>query len=124
LDYAPNGARTHIRKYHTRVAELTSKIIEAEDRLIAKGISLAELKDHYNGPRWAMFSVWRPLKTVKRDPLALSDCRTFPKEDYVDFKVSFPSAGERKAIKKNVFWHVGVRDMCGIGFQISDLMKC
>ena len=107
LDYAPNGARAHIRKYHARVAELSSEIIEAEDRLLAKGISLAELKDHYNGPRWAMFSVWRPLKTVKRDPLALSDCRTFPKEDYVDYKVSFPSAGGEESHKEEVFLACG-----------------
>jgi hypothetical protein len=107
LDYAPNGARTHIRKYHARVTELTSAIIKAEDKLLAAGISLTGLKDHYDGPRWAMFSVWRPLKIVRRDPLALSDCRTFPKEDYVHFNVLFPSADGRESHKEEVFLAYG-----------------
>lgn len=94
LDYAPNGARTHLRKFHARTTELASDIIRAEDKLLASGISPGDLKDHYDGPRWAMFSVWRPLKPVRRDPLALSDCRTFPKEDYVDYNVLFPSAAK------------------------------
>jgi hypothetical protein len=91
LDYTPAGARTHLRKYHEKTAAFATGIIEAEDRLVAKGVHPSEIKDHYDGPRWAMFSVWRPLKTVKRDPLALSDCRTFPKEDYIDFHVLFPT---------------------------------
>lgn len=123
LDYAPKGARTHLRKYHTRVTELTSQIIEAEDKLLAKGILQMELKDHYDGPRWAMFSVWRPLKTVRRDPLALSDCRTFPKEDYVDFSVQFPSADGRRAIKRKCSWLMGRRSMLGIGSRIRGLMR-
>ena len=45
----------------------------------------------YDGPRWALFSIWRPLKTVRRDPLALSSTATFPKEDYVPFSVLFPT---------------------------------
>ncbi|KAN0098487.1 GA4 desaturase [Hyaloscypha variabilis] len=107
LDYAPSGAKTHIRRYHARVTELCSEIIEAEDRLLAKGVSPAELKDYYDGPRWAMFSVWRPLKTVRRDPIALSDCRTFPKDDYVDFNVLFPSAGGGESHKEEVFLAYG-----------------
>lgn len=91
LDYAPAGARTHIRKYHPRVSELAAAVIEAEDKLFAAGVSPADLPAKYDGPRWAMFSIWRPLKTVKRDPLALSDCRTFPKEDYVDYTVLYPT---------------------------------
>jgi len=107
LDYAPSGARTHIRKYHAKVTELCSEIIEAENRLLAKGVWPAGLKDHYDGPRWAMFSVWRPLKAVRRDPLALSDCRTFPKEDYVDFNVLFPSAGGAENHKEEVYLAYG-----------------
>jgi hypothetical protein len=107
LDYAPNGARTHIRKYHTRVTELASEIIKAEDKLLAKGISPSELKDHYDGPRWAMFSVWRPLKTVRRDPLAVSDCRTFPKEDYIPVNMLFPSADGGESHKEEVFLAYG-----------------
>lgn len=31
----------------------------------------------YQGPRYAMFSIWRPWETVRRDPLALMDTRGF-----------------------------------------------
>ena len=89
LDYAPSGARTHLRKFHPKTRHLAALIIQAEDMVLASGIPLSDLKDHYDDPRCAMFSVWRPLRTVHRDPLAISDCRAFPKEDYVPFRVLF-----------------------------------
>ena len=55
LDYAPGGARTHIRKYHPELTEAAKEIIEAEDKLEADGKAI---QDHYNesdGPRWALF---------------------------------------------------------------------
>jgi len=97
LDFAPNGARTHLRKFHTRTAKLAASIIEAEDKLLASGISPSDLPKYYDGPRWAMFSVWRPLKTVRRDPIALSDCRTFPKEDYIPLNIVLPTGTDGQA---------------------------
>ncbi|KAG4442099.1 hypothetical protein IFR05_002385, partial [Cadophora sp. M221] len=91
LDYAPAGARTHLRKYHPQTLEFARRIVEAEDRLLDSGVEPAEMGERYSGPRWAMFSIWRPLRTVRRDPLAVSDCRTFPLEDYVEFGVVFPT---------------------------------
>ncbi|KAH9213942.1 hypothetical protein DL95DRAFT_366448 [Leptodontidium sp. 2 PMI_412] len=91
LDYAPEGARTHLRKYHPRTREFAREVVDAEDRLLGAGVKLEEMGSRYDGPRWAMFSIWRPLKTVRRDPLALSDCRSFPVEDYVEFSVVFPT---------------------------------
>ena len=91
LDFSPAGARTHLRKYHAQTTKLAASIIEAEDALLASGIAPSDLKDHYDGPRWAMFSVWRPLKPVRRDPLALSDVSTFPTEDYVPYNIRFPT---------------------------------
>jgi hypothetical protein len=91
LDFAPAGARTHLRKYHPETLKRASAIIAAEDALLASGTKPEELGKKYNGPRWAMFSIWRPLKTVRRDPLALSSTATFPKEDYVPFSVLFPT---------------------------------
>ncbi|CZR56484.1 uncharacterized protein PAC_06372 [Phialocephala subalpina] len=96
LDLAPEGARTHLRKYHPKATELAQEIISAEDAILkSKGIELSEIgkNGNYTGPRWAMFSVWRPLKKVLRDPLAVGDCSTFPKGDYVDFDVLFPTIG-------------------------------
>lgn len=90
LDFSPRGARCHIRKYHSKVSSAAEKVIEAENRLLESGVQWDDLKDHYGGdqvdgrvPRFALFSIWRPLKTVYRDPLALSPCASFPESDYV-----------------------------------------
>jgi hypothetical protein len=91
LDFSPTGARTHLRKYHQKLAEAGSGVIAAEEKLIESGIMRKELTEQYNGPRWAMFSIWRPLKPVKRDPLAFADRRSFPKADYVPVKVVEPT---------------------------------
>jgi hypothetical protein len=94
LDYTPNGARTHIRHYHPKLTSAAAEIIKAEEHLLSKGLALRE---HYstspNCPRWALFSIWRPLKPVKRDPLGLGDIRSFTKEDFVPVNVKWPNLG-------------------------------
>ena len=94
LDYAPGGARTHIRKYHPKLKEATKDIIATEDKLEAEAKELKESYGESDGPRWALFSIWRPLKPVKRDPLALLDTRTVPDADYVPCDVKTPNLGE------------------------------
>ncbi|KAI1624984.1 hypothetical protein EDD37DRAFT_372541 [Exophiala viscosa] len=94
LDYAPNGARTHLRKYHPTMTTAAKEIIAAEDKLLAEGKSLRETyAESKLGPRWALFSIWRPLKRVHRDPLALGDARTFLERDYVPVIVKTPNLG-------------------------------
>ena len=39
----------------------------------------AEDAGSIDGPRYAAYSVWRPIKPVKRDPLAVADWRTTDK---------------------------------------------
>ncbi|KAM5436374.1 hypothetical protein MferCBS31731_005865 [Microsporum ferrugineum] len=83
LDLSPRGARYHIRKYHLEVACAAEQVIEAENRRLESGVQWDDLKDYYGEiPRFALFSIWRPLKTVCRDPLALSSCASFPESDY------------------------------------------
>jgi hypothetical protein len=48
-------------------------IIEAEDEAAASGAE-------YNGRRYAFYSVWRPLKMVTKDPLAVCDPNTIDRE--------------------------------------------
>jgi hypothetical protein len=94
LDFAPVGARTHIRLFHPIVTAAYAPIIAAEDRLLAANLPL---DTHYSSspgaPRWAIYSVWRPLKPIKRDPLALGDVRSFAEEDYVTIDVPAPTMG-------------------------------
>lgn len=100
LDYAPAGARTHIRLFHPIVTKACDPIIAAEDRLLAAGLALdAHYSTAASAPRWAIYSLWRPIKPVKRDPLAVGDARSFAKEDYVPIDVPAPTNGmdgERK----------------------------
>ena len=95
LDYSPVGARTHIRCFHPGLTEAAKGVVEVEDRLAEEGKGLEAYKDT-DGPRWALFSIWRPLKKVKRDPLALGDQRTFKPEDYVEVMVKTPYLGREE----------------------------
>lgn len=94
LDYAPNGARAHVRMYHPKLMEAAKDAIAAEDNLLAQGKALKDSYVNSEGPRWALYSIWRPLKPVKRDPLALGDTRTFADEDYVTVKIKTPNLGD------------------------------
>ncbi|KAM0269669.1 hypothetical protein ACHAQH_009668, partial [Verticillium albo-atrum] len=93
LDYSPDGARTHIRNFHPKTTEAAAEIIRVEDSLLAAGQDLRDSYKHSDGPRWALYSTWRPLKTVQRDPLAVLDYTTFREKDYVPVGVPTPSLG-------------------------------
>ena len=68
------GLRETVKYLRKDVAAEGKAAIEAEQ---------AGSKDF---PRYAAFSVWRPLKTVHRDPLALVDSRTIYPEDIAEAK--------------------------------------
>jgi hypothetical protein len=94
LDYTPSGARTHLRKFHPKFTEAAADIIKAEDALLAEGKDLKTNYKESNGPRWAIYSIWRPLKTVRRDALAVSDQRAVQLDDYVPTVMKFPYLGQ------------------------------
>lgn len=76
IDYSPDGARQIIRNVRGDVVESAKDIIEAEDAAVAAGKDVA----FYDGRRYGMFSVWRPLKKVERDPVAICDPNTIDME--------------------------------------------
>ena len=98
-DYSPVGSRNLLRAMppsfyedngcaHTVTAaeqnmffDLRNEILEAEGRAMRESgcASHAEWDGaNYDGPRWAHFSIWRPIEPVQRDPLALLDpCSLF-----------------------------------------------
>jgi hypothetical protein len=57
----------------------------------------ASLKDG----KWQLLNVWRPLKTIRRDPLAVSDSNTIPYSDQhiVTHERKYTMDGEEKVIK-------------------------
>jgi hypothetical protein len=101
LDFSPMGARTHLRKFHSKLTEAGKEVIAVEDHVLARGVSEDKLSKYYSGPRWAMFSVWRPLKRVTRDPLAFADRRSFPKSDYIPVKLVEPTGKALRLLYPN-----------------------
>ncbi|KJZ70018.1 hypothetical protein HIM_10599 [Hirsutella minnesotensis 3608] len=93
LDYSTKGARIYIRNFHPKVTEAAAGVIRHEDALTEAGASLKETYGASGGPRWALYSVWRPLKTVRRDPLAAIDFTTVDDDDYVSFAVPAATQG-------------------------------
>lgn len=68
-----------IRCNRRDIAEAAADIIAAEDEAAVEG-------KEYNGRRYTLFSVWRPLKTVGRDPISVCDPNSIvPKRDLVEF---------------------------------------
>ncbi|KAI3326786.1 hypothetical protein HD806DRAFT_488202 [Xylariaceae sp. AK1471] len=52
----------------------------------------------YGGRRWAIYSFWRPLEPVKRDPLGVCDARSVnAAADVLEMKRSYPAIGETQA---------------------------
>lgn len=84
-DYTPLGARQSVRHLRDDIykAGLQTGVIAAEDAVCRNHAISAESREsdstiaaEYNkkdqlGPRYAAYSIWRPLRTVRRDPLAL-----------------------------------------------------
>jgi hypothetical protein len=102
-DYSPAGGRAHLRhvlptffddtkcleptttsEERTDFFELWAAIQAAEQQAILEEQGGADERHmwawsgrNYKGPRWAIFSVWRPLEVVQSDPLGVMDARTF-----------------------------------------------
>ncbi|EPE28426.1 GA4 desaturase [Glarea lozoyensis ATCC 20868] len=92
VDYTSLGARRSIRRWRPDIyaAAVEAGVIEAEEKICAAAQVNAEDKEsngiidqEYNkdgklGPRYAAYSVWRPMRTVQRDPLAMAPRSSFP----------------------------------------------
>ncbi|KFY31651.1 hypothetical protein V493_00932 [Pseudogymnoascus sp. VKM F-4281 (FW-2241)] len=88
LDYTPLSARQCIRSWRRDIEHQAreSGVIGAEDGICeglpfpaASAEANAVIAERYNrdglGPRYAAYSVWRPLGTVQRDPLCIAPRR-------------------------------------------------
>ena len=93
-DWSPPGARASLRAMlptffeETNTLDVAGKeeretfwqlrdeILQAEDEAIANSGASNHMTwngANYQGPRYGMFSVWRPVEPVQRDPLAVLD---------------------------------------------------
>ncbi|KAI9838970.1 MAG: hypothetical protein M1819_004178 [Sarea resinae] len=127
MDFTPLGARQTIRSqaqdiYNTAVE---SGVIAAEDRICENHPFLAQSKEAdpaiaelYNqngrlGPRYAAYSIWRPLKKVVRDPLALAPSKNITSIDgdlvYWPYENKIPGPPELDGDFLKEFAMLGVR---------------
>ena len=71
IDYNLPGLRNTARYCRHDIKAAAQSALDAEDA----GASKADV------PRYAAYSVWRPVERVKRDPLAVLDWRTLDKSE-------------------------------------------
>lgn len=83
VDFTPLGARQTIRHQSQQIAGAAADVIAHEDAIVQNEPFLADtaeantiINENYNksgklGPRYAAYSIWRPLKKVGRDPITL-----------------------------------------------------
>jgi hypothetical protein len=94
-DYTAKGSRSHLRaiappffdalgsapytspEERETFLKLQAEIVAAQDVAMKQACTDSENWDgkNYHGPRWGIFSVWRPMEEVRRSPLAIMDAR-------------------------------------------------
>lgn len=79
VDYSNEGLRDTARYCRKDIVEAGQEALKAED-------------EGRHAPRLAAYSVWRPVSTVKRDPLAVCDWRSIKYDDLVAIKYRNPSS--------------------------------
>lgn len=105
--YEENGSASVPIDEQKEFFKLREDILRAEQSAIEKSGQTDHTKwdgANYQGPRWAHFSIWRPLDTVERDPLGLLDPTSI-------FTVPSSYAEKRKAYVSIPFPH---RDRRGL----------
>ncbi|KAF5024594.1 hypothetical protein F66182_3357 [Fusarium sp. NRRL 66182] len=70
VDWGTDGVRNILRYWSHDLAEEAKDIIEAEEEAAALP---GGIEKNYKGRRWGYFNTWRPLKPVRRDPIACVD---------------------------------------------------
>ena len=97
-DYTLEGLKGVIRHTRPDITEAAREVLEAQDRAEATGQS-------YDGPRFAAYSIWRPLETVQRDPLALCDATSMDPDDLVplQYRVPCPDTGSGGTLILNAY---------------------
>ncbi|KAI1335813.1 hypothetical protein F5Y15DRAFT_419494 [Xylariaceae sp. FL0016] len=73
--------RAHVDQSYAGAALLLRAQLPADE---ADGLLLS-------GRRWQIVNVWRPLRTVRKDPLAVSDARTIPDTDLLPASIIYAS---------------------------------
>jgi hypothetical protein len=62
-------------------------------RLLSDNLGEDEAQ-HLAKTRWGIVNIWRPIKTIRRDPLALCDSRTIQDEELAIVRSTLPKKGQ------------------------------
>ncbi|KAF2166411.1 hypothetical protein M409DRAFT_23051 [Zasmidium cellare ATCC 36951] len=90
IDFSNKGLRDTVRYCRHDFRKAGKAALDAEDA------------GSKNVPRYAAYSVWRPLVTVKRDPLAACDWRTVDQDGLYDADYRNPADNEKGEFMNNI----------------------
>ncbi|SMQ50379.1 unnamed protein product [Zymoseptoria tritici ST99CH_3D7] len=93
IDLTLQGLRDTFRLARPDITAAAQSIIDAEEAQ-SRGEDVVV-------PRFAAYSLWRPLKTVHRDPLALLDSQTLSPSDIVATTNRIPSSYSKCSLPDN-----------------------
>lgn len=100
VDYTAEGLRRTVRECRKDITAMGQRVIEAENAK-ARG-------ENVEVPRYAAYSVWRPLATVKRDPLVVCDYRTIETETVSKHRYRCTSEQNPDGEYVMEYWDVGI----------------
>lgn len=80
----------------------TARYCRSDIRAAAKEALDAEDSGSDDVPRYACYSVWRPLLPVKRDPMAACDFRTISKSCFFDTPYRNPADNEQREFMNTI----------------------
>ncbi|KJX93097.1 hypothetical protein TI39_contig4414g00001 [Zymoseptoria brevis] len=93
IDLTLQGLRDTLRLARSDITAAAQSVIDAEEAQ-ARGEEVVV-------PRFAAYSLWRPLKTVRRDPLTLLDSQTLSPSDIVATTNRIPSSYSKSSLPDN-----------------------
>ena len=128
MDYTALGARRSIRSWRPDIYEAArdAGVLEAEDQICRDSNvdpqepeSDEAIRTQYNagetiGPRYAAYSVWRPLRTVTRDPLAMSPRSSFKDSKDLVFRPYYQKVLASPAMKGDF-----LRELEALGMSVE-----
>nr|B8N0E7.1 RecName: Full=Hydroxylase/desaturase asaB; AltName: Full=Aspergillic acid biosynthesis cluster protein B [Aspergillus flavus NRRL3357] len=78
------------------IKHISQHVASFDEASVLKDNMTALEAEHLLKTRWAIVNIWRPLKPVPRDPLAVSDARSFHDKDLLEIYGRVPGRQAKK----------------------------
>ncbi|AEO55832.1 hypothetical protein MYCTH_2057467 [Thermothelomyces thermophilus ATCC 42464] len=90
------------QSYKASVERVRYHLAEEAEQLLQKRFQIINVRDPPTTHSTRALSVWRPIKTILKDPLAIADAHSVPDSDLVGAALIYPHRdGETYAVKPN-----------------------